>query len=365
MAEIATILPPRELFSPQATGAVGLLVHRLARALPGTVVYGMPAEAPFDDVAFRPVPLPLLPLRQASRYAIGLVRALKALQPRLIEVHNRPDIALHLAKRFPTTPVILFLHNDPRGMRCARTPRERAALGRSLARIAPVSDWVAARLAPEISASAITVFPNSIDCAAVPSATPEPVILFAGRVVADKGADRFVAACAQALPQLPGWRAEMIGADRFGAHSPDTPFLRAVRAQAQAAGVAMRGWRPHHQVLAAMASAAIVVVPSRWPEPFGLTALEAMACGSALICSPRGGLVEVIGDAAVTIDPDDPAAIAEAILRLASDPGLRAELAIAGRTQARRFDLPAAAHRLTALRSSVLAAWPSRASRPI
>ena len=62
-----------------------------------------------------------------------------------------------------------------------------------------------------------------------------------------------------------------------------------------------------------MARAAIVVVPSRWQEPFGLTALEALACGAALICSRRGGLPEIGGDVAVYADPDDPRALADAI----------------------------------------------------
>ena len=81
----------------------------------------------------------------------------------------------------------------------------------------------------------------------------------------------------------------------------------------------MLGYRPHADVLAAMARAAIVVVPSRWQEPFGLTALEAMACGAALVCSPRGGLPEVGGDAALYADPDDPPAVAEAIVALARE----------------------------------------------
>ena len=72
----------------------------------------------------------------------------------------------------------------------------------------------------------------------------------------------------------------------------------------------MLGYRDHPEVLAAMARAAIVVVPSRWAEPFGLVALEALASGAALICSPRGGLPEVAGDAAVYADPDQPTEIA-------------------------------------------------------
>ena len=100
----------------------------------------------------------------------------------------------------------------------------------------------------------------------------------------------------------------------------------------------------------AMARAAIVVVPSRWPEPFGLVALEALASGAALICSPRGGLPEVAGDAAIYADPDRPAEIAAAIRTLASDEGRRAALAEAGRERAQQFDVPAIAARLAALR---------------
>ena len=150
-------------------------------------------------------------------------------------------------------------------------------------------------------------------------------------MVADKAPDAFVAACAAALPHLPGWSAEIIGADRFSFDSPDTGFVQTVRAAAEAANVRMLGYRDHPEVLAAMARAAIVVVPSRWPEPFGLVALEALASGAALICSPRGGLPEVAGDAAIYANPDDPAEIAAAIRTLGRDEASRAALAEAGR----------------------------------
>lgn len=117
----------------------------------------------------------------------------------------------------------------------------------------------------------------------------------------------------------------------------------------------MAGYRAHPEVLDAMARAAIVVVPSRWDEPFGLTALEAMACGAVLIATRRGGLPEVAGEAALYVDPDDPSGLAEAINRVARDPGLRASLAEAGRAQARHFDVQPAASRLAALRREILA----------
>ncbi len=208
--------------------------------------------------------------------------------------------------------------------------------------------------------------PNWLDLREVPHspADREPVILFAGRVVRDKGADSFVQACAMALPRLPGWRAEMIGADRFGPDSPETEFLRQLRPQAAAAGVTMHGYRPHPQVMQAMARAAVVVVPSRWQEPFGLTALEAIATGAALLCAPRGGLPEVFGEAGVAIDPDDPENMAEAMVALANDPARRAALAEKGRSRARQFDAPVAAAAIGALRRRVIARLVARGRAP-
>jgi UDP-glucose:(glucosyl)LPS alpha-1,2-glucosyltransferase len=80
-----------------------------------------------------------------------------------------------------------------------------------------------------------------------------------------------------------------------------------------------------------------------------------MASGAALICSARGGLPEVAGNAAVYVDPDDPAAIACAIRDLAQDPARRAALMEAGLIRARQFDVTAAVSRLVALRQTIIA----------
>jgi glycosyltransferase involved in cell wall biosynthesis len=366
---IAVVLPPREAFSPAATGAIGLVVHRLAvqPSVFQPLVLGAPVAAPFAGAKFRPVRPPWMLAGTATRYAAGVVQTLAGRVPALVEVHNRPELALALAERIPA-PVLLVLHNDPQGMRRARSPAERRFLLGTLARVATISYTLRDLLLdglPEPPRQP-ELLPNCIDLAALPPPAPrENVLLFAGRVVADKGADTFVDACARALPDLPGWRAEMIGADRFGADSPETPFLRALRPRAAAAGVTLRGWLPHEQVLAALARAGIAVVPSRWPEPFGMAALEAMASGTPLICSSRGALPEVTSDAALRIEADDPAALAAAMVALACDPGRREALAQAGRARAALFDAPAAAGRLDALRRDVLAAWSAGEASPI
>ncbi|CAH2601229.1 Glycosyltransferase family 4 protein [Rhodovastum atsumiense] len=366
---IAVVLPPREAFSPLAAGAIGLLAHRLV-VQPSAfvpVVYGPEVAAPFTDVTFRPVRPAWILASQAIRYAAALGRRLRRDPPALVEVHNRPDVALFLAARLPV-PVMLVLHNDPQGMRCARTAQERHALLDRLACVATVSEFLRARLLAgvEVPPRGPVVVPNCIDFAVIPPAGPrEDLLLFTGRVVADKGADVFVAACARALPHLPGWRAAMIGADRFGPDSPETPFLRDLRPRAAAAGVTLHGYLPHDAVLAALVRAGIAVMPSRWQEPFGLAALEALACGAPLLCSMRGGLAEVARGAALPVDPDDPAELAGAMLALARDPDRRAALSAAGRARAAAFDAPLAASRLDALRRDVLAAWSPGAPRPI
>jgi UDP-glucose:(glucosyl)LPS alpha-1,2-glucosyltransferase len=362
---IAIVLPPREGAGPGRAGAVYLIARQFAET-PGfrALVIGGPQDTepppPFQQIR----PPWWHPGSINTRFAYAVARSLRtlnpALVPALIEVHNRADVALALARRLPDIPISLFLHNDPQAMRGARTPADRARLLDRFARVVLVSDYLRALLLEGIAShprQPPVVIHNCIDLAAIPAAGPrERLILFVGRVVPDKGTDSFVAACAAALPRLPGWRAAIIGADRFRADSPETAFTRRVRAAAEPAGVRLLGYQQRTPTLEAMARAAIVVMPSRWAEPFGLTALEAMACGAALICSARGGLPEVAGDAALYADPDNPAEIAEAIVALARDDPRRAALAAAGRERARRFDRPLAQAQVAALRHEILSA---------
>jgi UDP-glucose:(glucosyl)LPS alpha-1,2-glucosyltransferase len=358
---VAVVLPPREGFGPGRTGAIGLLARRLvATAGFRTIVLGGKQDGSvFPGIDFRPVSPALWRFGNTNiRYAAAVADVLKQLNPALIEVHNRPEIALALADRLPRIPVSVILNNDPQDMRKAASGSERSEMLRRLAQVITSSAYLRGRVLDGVTAPATepVVLPNCLDLSELPpSRRRERLILFAGRIVADKAPDAFVSACAAALPHLPGWGAEMIGADRFSFDSKDTGFVQMVRAAAEGANVRMLGYRDHPEVLAAMARAAIVVVPSRWPEPFGLVALEALASGSALICSSRGGLPEVAGEAAMYVNPDDPAEIAAAIRLLGSDETRRAALAESGRRRALGFDVPIIAARLAALRHGVLA----------
>jgi len=361
---VAVVLPPNEGFSPESVGAIGLLAQRLGAGCPAafrTVVIGASLRhQPFAAPCFEAVHPPAwLPASRTTRYVWGVARRLRQLRPSLIEVHNRPMIALRLARRFPGVPTVLVLHNDPQAMRGTASAAGRARL-RRLARVVAVSPYVSGRLTEGVAdwRPPPVVQPNCIDLSAMPPPVPQDrrdrVIVFAGRLVPEKGADRFVAACAQALPGLPGWRAEVIGARRLRPDGAGDAYSAALARTAAAAGVAMAGHRPHGEVLAAMARAALVVVPSRWPEPFGLTALEAMAGGAALICSPRGNLPALVGDAAILVDPDDAGTLAGAITTLARDEPGRAALGAAGLERARAFDIGVGTAALDRLRREIL-----------
>ncbi len=73
-------------------------------------------------------------------------------------------------------------------------------------------------------------------------------------------------------------------------------------------------------------------------EGFGFPPLESMQCGTPVITSNTTSLPEVVGDAALLVDPHDIAALAAALLRISTDPALRADLRTRGLQRAQHFD---------------------------
>lgn len=100
--------------------------------------------------------------------------------------------------------------------------------------------------------------------------------------------------------------------------------------------VAHFGYVPNYQRELLYANARVVVLPSL-DEGFGLPALEAMSAGVPVVVSNRGSLPEVVADAAVIVDADDPAALAAACLRIVTEPTYAADRANAGLARARTF----------------------------
>jgi glycosyltransferase involved in cell wall biosynthesis len=93
---------------------------------------------------------------------------------------------------------------------------------------------------------------------------------------------------------------------------------------------------------ALMSGALAFVFPSLY-EGFGLPVIEAQSCGCPVIASTTSSLPEVAGDAALLVDPHDPAAIAAAMHRVTVEPALRGHLVERGFANARRFSWTACA----------------------
>jgi glycosyltransferase involved in cell wall biosynthesis len=100
--------------------------------------------------------------------------------------------------------------------------------------------------------------------------------------------------------------------------------------------VVFPGYVEEADLPALLSGALALVFPSLY-EGFGIPVLEAGACGVPVITSNTSSLPEVAGDAALLVDPHDVDAIADAMFRIATDAGLRAELDRRGRENVKRF----------------------------
>jgi glycosyltransferase involved in cell wall biosynthesis len=151
-----------------------------------------------------------------------------------------------------------------------------------------------------------------------------PFILFVGDVSTDKGVAVLLEAHARMATRLP---LVLIGRTN----------QRALVQEGE--GVISLGLLPHDAVLAAWSRCAIGVVPSIWPEPFGIVAIEAMAAGVPIVVSRIGGLPEIVidGESGILAEPGDAAGLADALDRLAADPELRARLGAGARARVREF----------------------------
>ncbi|RZL21346.1 MAG: glycosyltransferase family 1 protein [Rhodococcus sp. (in: high G+C Gram-positive bacteria)] len=121
----------------------------------------------------------------------------------------------------------------------------------------------------------------------------------------------------------------------IGMQRPDTPSMTGDSERR----VIVRTNAGHQQVMAAMRRARVVCVPSRWAEPQGLVAIEAMSAGTPVVASDIGGLRDVIDHnrSGLLVPPGNAAELARALELLLNDHALHTRLADGGRTRARAY----------------------------
>ena len=168
---------------------------------------------------------------------------------------------------------------------------------------------------------------------------PDAFVLYAGRLNARKN----VAALVRAIALVRTTNLPLVIA---GAADSTTTDLSRIAADAGVAHRVRLLGPVNDDELGALYAAATVFCFASLDEGFGLGPLEAMACGTPAIVSNLPVLVETCADAAVYVDPSDPAAIASAIDGLVGDLARRTALRSAGLERARGFTAQRAAERL-------------------
>ena len=115
---------------------------------------------------------------------------------------------------------------------------------------------------------------------------------------------------------------------------------------------------PNDAVRAAWRRATIGVIPSTWPEPFGIVALEAMAAGVPVVASRTGGLADIIGDneTGLLVEPRDECALSAAVVRLLTDDPLRDRLGRAARSAVEDYRASAVIPRIESAYVAAIAA---------
>ena len=165
-------------------------------------------------------------------------------------------------------------------------------------------------------------------------ALPTRYLLYMGGFDVRKNVTGVVQAFAQV--ELPG--VDLVVAGKLPL--VDTPFAPDPRRVAQEMGISGRvhfpGWIDEPDAPALYSGAIAFVFPSCY-EGFGLPPLEAMACGTPVIVANTGSLPEVVGDGGLCVDPQDMAALSQAMGAVVLNGALREQLSRAALARARTF----------------------------
>jgi glycosyltransferase involved in cell wall biosynthesis len=166
----------------------------------------------------------------------------------------------------------------------------------------------------------------------IPEVTRNRDLVFLGRLVSDKGADLLLRAVHHLRQNGSAPTLTIIGT------GPEEQALRALSAELGLRDqVEFVGGKSGNELAMLLNQHRILVVPSRWAEPFGLVALEGIACGCAVVGSEDGGLKEAMGPCGITFKNGDYPSLVAALDRLLADRGLEAALRRSGPAHLLRF----------------------------
>lgn len=149
----------------------------------------------------------------------------------------------------------------------------------------------------------------------VPGCSRDRDLVFVGRLVSDKGVDILIRALGRLKADGLRAQATIVG------NGPEFESLKRLVTESHVTDqVQFAGVRQGEELVELLNRHRLLVVPSRWAEPFGLVALEGIACGCVIVGSDQGGLPEAIGPCGTTFANGDTAGLAARLGALLADP---------------------------------------------
>lgn len=313
-----------------------------------------------------PAATPRLLARAVVRMPVSgaaLLREVRSFRPDVLQILGAGPNAVYIAalRRLLRVPVVLGTHGELSGdandiFRHSVTMRiALRALCRSAAAVTAPSAYTLDEVRGRYSVRGIEeVIPNGVSVAELAAGAPRSdlgaYVLSVGRLVPQKGFETLLRAFAELRAAHRSYRLLIAG------EGPSRPSIEAEAGRLGLAEVVVfLGAVPRTELPDLYAGAGAVVLASNH-EAFGLAALEAMAAGAPLVATAVGGIPELATDgrSALLVPPDDPAALATALLRLVGDPQLRESLKAAASRAAARYSWETVLDRHEALYERVL-----------
>ena len=284
--KIAILLPYKEKYNINKAGAASIWVKdylSLSKLNKQTIVYG---NLPKKDIPltknFINIDLSKTLLRKNISYTEKLYKEYLKKKFSIIEIHNRPESLIYLLKKNIKSKLIFVFHNNPKEMRGSSSTKERQYIAENTDQVYFVSKWVKDKffegLPYKHRNNCEILYPAIKPLKKFPS--KQKLIIFSGKLNSSKGYDIYAKSIIKILNRYNNWKAVAIGnepREKFNFKHKNFKVL---------------DWIQHKSILNYYSNASISVVPSKWLEPFGRTAMESAAHGCATITSKNGGLPE-------------------------------------------------------------------------
>ena len=283
--EIAVLLPNKEDYSLNNAAAASIWVKDFNKGIITNkqLVFGIATSSPLTKnfINLKKKNLIDNSFFYLKNFVKKLTKSIK-----VIEIHNRPHFFFYLKEKFPKYKFILIFHNDPNTLRGSKTIKEKIEIFDRCDEIIFVSNYVKQRfyynLYSYLPLKGQIIYPatNYFNHNFKKDLKKKKTIIFVGKLNSSKGYDAFGEAVIDILNKYKDWRVIVAGNEKRESYTFNHKRFKIIK------------WSSHKKIINIYKSTSISIVPSRWDEPFGRTAMESSDLGNALITSGKGGLLE-------------------------------------------------------------------------